>query len=279
MQWHPLFAKMLRPLVQDHYEVQTNLPVGDAPRAADIVLLRRTSDRPPPFQGLLHHLTTWNIIEFKGRTVSPRLRDLDLLVELGFGIDRRLNEERTRQKQSPVDAGEVSFWYVANHLGRRFLREAGELLGTVDVASPGVWRSQILHRLLFLVDGRAVPVDRESVALHLAGKASRDVEQALAQVIVEEPGFWELYGPLLGALHPNVYQEAQRMAKSKGKRGGLDLRPFINQVGVKKFIDVIEVGEYIDTVGPKKVIKAIGVERFVANLTAEERQELKKLLD
>ena len=48
MQWHPLFAKMLRPLVQDYYEVQTNLPVGDAPRAADIVLVQLTSDQPPP---------------------------------------------------------------------------------------------------------------------------------------------------------------------------------------------------------------------------------------
>ena len=39
MQWHPLFAKVLRPLMQDHYDVKTNLPVGDAPRSADIVLL------------------------------------------------------------------------------------------------------------------------------------------------------------------------------------------------------------------------------------------------
>src|SRR5260370_21894127 len=31
MQWHPLFAQLLRPLVQDYYEVQTNVPVGDAP--------------------------------------------------------------------------------------------------------------------------------------------------------------------------------------------------------------------------------------------------------
>ena len=51
MQRHPLFAKILRPIVQDHYDVQTNFPVGDAPRSADIVLLRRTSDRPPPFAG------------------------------------------------------------------------------------------------------------------------------------------------------------------------------------------------------------------------------------
>src|SRR5947209_2308593 len=106
MQWHPIFAKMLRPIVQDYYDVDTNMPVGDAPRAADIVLLRRTSDRPPPFQTLLHHLTTWNIIEFKGRSVSPRVRDLDRLVELGLGIDRRLNEDRQQEGQRPLNPSE-----------------------------------------------------------------------------------------------------------------------------------------------------------------------------
>ena len=51
MQWHPIFAQLLRPLVQDYYEVQTDVPVGDAPREADLVLLRRTSEGPPPSRG------------------------------------------------------------------------------------------------------------------------------------------------------------------------------------------------------------------------------------
>ena len=48
-QWHPLFAELLRPLLQDYFDVQTNFPVGDVPREADILLLRRTSDLPTPF--------------------------------------------------------------------------------------------------------------------------------------------------------------------------------------------------------------------------------------
>ncbi len=278
MQGHPLFAKMLRPLVQEHYEVQTNLPVGDAPRAADIVLVRRTSDRPPMFRGLLRHFTTWNIIEFKGRSVSPRIRDLDLLVELGFGIDRRLNEERTRAQQRPLDVAEVSFWYIANHLGRRFLRHARELLELVEEASPGVWRSQVLRRPLFLVDGTSVPVDRESIALHLAGEESPVIEQALARVIVEEPGFWELYGSLLGALHPNIYEEANRMAKSKGKRGELDLRPFIEKVGLKKYLAAVDVGDVLATLGSKKFIEAVSVDELIAYLPVKVRRELKERL-
>jgi hypothetical protein len=42
-QWHPIFVALLRPLVEGHYEVQTGVPVGDAPRAADVVLLRHSA--------------------------------------------------------------------------------------------------------------------------------------------------------------------------------------------------------------------------------------------
>ncbi len=38
IQWHPLFARLLRPLVERYYEVQTNVPVSDLRRQR---LLRR----------------------------------------------------------------------------------------------------------------------------------------------------------------------------------------------------------------------------------------------
>ena len=34
--WHPLFAQLLRPLLEGYYEVQTNVPVGDAPRVTTV---------------------------------------------------------------------------------------------------------------------------------------------------------------------------------------------------------------------------------------------------
>ena len=41
-QWHPLFAELLRPLVQSHHEVETNVPVGDVPR--EVVLALRDEE-------------------------------------------------------------------------------------------------------------------------------------------------------------------------------------------------------------------------------------------
>src|SRR5262245_806800 len=91
-QWHPVFAQLLRPALEKYYEVRTSVAVGDAPREADFVLLRRISSRRPPFRGLWRHLTPWNIFEYKGPTVSARRRDLQLLIELGLGIERRLQQ-------------------------------------------------------------------------------------------------------------------------------------------------------------------------------------------
>jgi hypothetical protein len=162
MQWHPIFAQLLRPLVQNYYEVQTNVPVGEAPRLADILLLRRTASGPLPFQGLCRHLTAWNVLEFKGPSVDPRLRDLELLVELELGIDRRLDEERERQ-QPPLARAEVSLWYLASHLGQRFLAEAEELLGPVTARGEGLWRCQAASRPVFLVSRDVLPVERNSV--------------------------------------------------------------------------------------------------------------------
>ena len=77
--------------------------VGDAPRQADIVLLRRTSAGAPPFTGLWRWLTGWNVLEFKGPTVSARVDDLDALVELGLGVHRHLNEEQAKQPRSEAE--------------------------------------------------------------------------------------------------------------------------------------------------------------------------------
>src|SRR5437016_2422062 len=114
MQWHPLFAKLLRPLLEGYFDIQVNVAVGDVPREADLVLLRRTAAGALPFRGLWKHLTAWNVLEYKGPTVSARPADLDLLIELGLGIQRRLRE---KVKPRGATAEGISFWYLAHRLG------------------------------------------------------------------------------------------------------------------------------------------------------------------
>jgi hypothetical protein len=314
-QWHPVFARLLRQLLEVHYEVQTNVPVSDTPRQADIVLLRRTSTGPLPFQGLWKHLTTWNILEFKGPSVSARVGDLDLLLEVGLGIQRRLEEERRRQGQTLIARGEVSLWYLANHLGRRFLHELRGIMGRLDDLGPGLWQGQVWKRPVYLVSGSDVPVEPDSLPLHILGPGTVGEQRQVAEYLTGSPALWQRYSGWLATLHPELWEEIRDMGKTRGKKFGFHLQPVISEVGLKNVIAevglknvvaevglknvvaevglknvVAEVGlkNVIAEVGLKNVIAEVGAERviaemglpwFLAQLTSNQRRELKRLLE
>ncbi len=184
-------------------------------------LLRRATDAPLPFQGLWANLTPWNVLEFKGPTVSPRVRDLDLLVELGRGIDRRLNEERARQQRPLLDRQDVSLRYLAIRLGRRFLRDAQQLLGLLEPGAGGIWRCSVLGRMIFLISSAELPIDGESVPLHLVGRVSPETTVALARFLAERPALWRRYGGFLATYSsPGVGEGAsQPMWDRRTSRG------------------------------------------------------------
>jgi hypothetical protein len=285
-QWHPVFAQLLRPAVEQYYEVQTTVPVGDAPREADFVLLRRLADTPPPFVGLWRHLTPWNVFEYKGRTVSPRRGDVELLIELGLGIDRRLRSQQPagQRRLLPED---VSFWYLANHLGRRFLRDAEGLLGALEVLSTGLWRCRLLGRLVFLVSSIDLPVEVDSLPLHIVGKEPVATERLVAQLVAEQPNLQQLYGGWVASLHPEVWKEVEAMARAAGKGLKIDLQAAIDamglgriveQVGVRRVVDLIGIDSFLEQLGKKEVLERMDVDELVANLSPAKRRELKRRL-
>jgi hypothetical protein len=278
-QWHPLFADLLRPLLQNYFDVRTNVAVGDAPRQADIVLCR-TGNEPTPFHGLWRHLTTWNIFEFKGPSVSARVRDLDLLIELGLGIDRRMNKEQQRQRQALLGPAHVSFWYIVKSLGQRFLRDARQRLGQIQEIDAGLWRSQVLQRLVFLVSSDTIAIEPESVPLHLLIKRAPTEEHALARLIVEQPNYWEWYASVLSTFHAEIWAEVRQMARTKGKELQIDFSALINDkdIGMKKLVEALGVDQVLEAVGLEKIIKEKGVDWLIAKLPPAQRKILKERL-
>src|SRR5262249_20239813 len=153
----------------------TGQTVGDLPRWADIVLLRRTGASAAPFQGLWRYLTAWDLLEDKGLTVKARLSGLHDLAGLGLGICPRLHEPQGKEKQPEQDCSQVSFWYIANDIGSRYLAAAPDYLPGLQQLADGVWRAEVLKHPVFLVSGQDVQVDRDSLPLHvLAGVAEKD---------------------------------------------------------------------------------------------------------
>jgi hypothetical protein len=285
-QWHPIFAELLRPMLQDYYDVQTNVPVGDAPREADILLLRRTSEQPTPFRGLWRHLTIWNVLEFKGPSVSARLDDLSLLVELGLGIHRRLNDERRRLRQPHVGPADASFWYVVRTMGRRFLAGAKQRLGQLEEIETGLWRSQVLQHLVFLVDSETFASEPDSVPLHLLLNRSVEKERELAKIVVERPHYLEWYGFLLDTMHPAAWKEVSQMARTKLKGLKLDFSGIKDHIdstqlvstNLLRLVDALGIERVMEAIGPKKMIDAMGLDWFLANLPPAELKKLKERL-
>jgi hypothetical protein len=195
-------------------------------------------------------------------------------VELGLGIDRRLNEDLSRQKQELLAPGEVSFWYLANHLGRRFLPEARRRLGELQPLGEGLWRCEVLERLVFLVSVDTLPVDRDSVPLHLLSQEPPERERAVAQLVAGQADFWRRYSAWLAFLHPAIWEEAQQMARANGIETTLDLRPLIEMVGVEQVIAQVGIDRVLAHMGAAQILPRLGIDDLVANLTPEQRQQL-----
>jgi len=286
-QWHPIFAQLLRPAVEAYYEVQTTLPVGDAPREADFVLLRRTAPTPPPFTGLWRHLTTWNILEFKGPTVSPRHGDVEMLVELGLGIDRRLQDDHTKQGKKRVAPEEVSFWYLANHLGPRFLAAAEQKLGSLEPLGPGLWRCRLLQRLVFLVSSVDLPVEADGLPLHIVGVEPLAVERQSSPACGRPA---RPAAPLRGLARHFARRRLEgdsTMARTAGKRLHFDIRPAVEslgleevleQVGIDRVVEQVGIDRVIRQVGAKELIRRIDLDELLAGLSPAKRRALKKRL-
>jgi len=311
MQWHPLFAHLLRPLVQDHFEVRLDQSVGEIPRRSDIVLLRKTSPGPTPYRGLWKRLTPWNLLEYKGPTVSARFDELHDLLELGLGIHRRLNELQHKEQLPPMGYAEVSFWYLVNHLGRRFLADLPGYLPGIQQLTDGLWQATVYYHPVFLVSVQELAVDRDSLPLHVLAGVPEQARSTVATVLAADPSLWPNYGAWLSGKEPSIWQEILHMAAKKSKAHVFDLGPLadylrqggrledikslieafgvkkaveavgvkktVEAVGVKKTVEAVGVKQALEAVGVKQALEAVGAKDFWAGLSPEQREELRRL--
>jgi hypothetical protein len=219
-------------------------------------------------------LTDWNVLEFKGPTVSARVGDLDSLAELGLGVHRRLNEQRSGGRRPLVDRPAVSFWYLAPRLGRRFLRDAATLLGPLEQLGEGVWRTAVLRRPLLLVSARVLPVDRESAPLHALAGEEGEARAALAQVLEENLDLWPRYGGWISMLDPVLGKEIDHMARVRNRQMKLDLKPVIEVFGPKAVLESVGPEQLLEELGPEQFLRELGPERLVEAVGRERLVEL-----
>jgi len=128
------------------------------------------------------------------------------------------------------------------------------------------------------------------VPLHLVCREPDQVKLQLTQVVLQQPGWWQRFGSFLLLFHPHLKQEIERMAQLSGVEAEDDLRPLFQAMGPTEAVRLIiqaigpleTVKQVIQVVGAPEVVKlvvqAVGLEELLANLTPEQRAELKQRL-
>lgn len=123
--------------------------------------------------------------------------------------------------------------------------------------------------------------------LHLVGQEPPATELAVAQLIASEQALWDLYHDWLMALHPSAWMEIRTMARATKKKFFIDLRPAIEELGLKTVVQQIGIEPLVEEIGIKPLVKQIGIKPLVeqigidkifASLSAADRRKLKRLL-
>jgi hypothetical protein len=68
------------------------------------------------------------------------------------------------------------------------------------------------------------------------------------------------------------------MAKAICQELEVDLEPLVKYLGMPKVLDKLGLKRVLKVAGPQRILDEMGPDWLIAELTAEQRQELKRLL-
>jgi hypothetical protein len=137
-----------------------------------------------------------------------------------------------------------------------------------------------------LVSTVDLPVEEDSLPLHIVGQEPLATELQVAQLVLQRPELQQLYSGWVATLHQAAWKEAETMGRT-AKKDLIDIRPaiewlgldrVIEQIGIKRVIEQVGIDRVVEHLGKKEVIKHIGMDVFLANLSPAERRELKRRL-
>lgn len=137
---------------------------------------------------------------------------------------------------------------------------------------------RVLGRRVFLVSSIDLPIEADSLPLHVVGHEPFATEQAVAQLVAERRDLQPLYGGWLASLHPEAWKEIEAMVRRTGKGLDFNLEAAIDAMGVDRIIKTVGLKRVIELLGPERVVDEIGLDQFLARLSPAKRRELKRRL-
>jgi hypothetical protein len=161
---------------------------------------------------------------------------------------------------------------------------------------PGLWRGVIWRHPVYLVSGANLPVESDSLPLHILASGTKGEKRPVVELLARRPALWQRYSSWLATLQPELWEEIRSMGKTRSKFG-FHLGPVIEEVGLKQVIEEVGLKRVIEEVGLKRVIEEVGLKRVIeevgldrainemgipwllSKMTSAQLRELKRLLE
>jgi hypothetical protein len=158
----------------------------------------------------------------------------------------------------------------------------------MEPLGPGLWRGKVLRHRVWLVSGIDLPVEPDSVPLHLVGKEPLATEREVAQLLAEDEKLQWLYGGWMSVLHPTAWEEVEEMARRTGRGLTIDWRPaikaghlkeIVRQAGAKRLLQQFDARELVEFIGENEELRRETLDSLLRELSPAERRELKRRLE
>ncbi|HKI32472.1 MAG TPA: hypothetical protein VKA46_11430 [Gemmataceae bacterium] len=242
--WHPFLAEMLRLSYADRIIIQEQLPLGDLPLEADLLLLRRDPKVVLPFP--LEHLGQRTLVEFKSPDDTADQAALEQLEIYGMLYVRR---ERLRQRS------DLTLWLMASRFAANVSQPGlAEVVG-VEQVGPGVSRGTLDGFPTVLVDLQGVPFSPDTVPLHMVSRGRQ--ERALTEFLVDHHREYPKQFELLQRLHTESLLEVMSMRNVTPEQMGINYDALIKLLGPEKVLRHFGLeallNEYVKEHGDEKI--------------------------
>jgi hypothetical protein len=169
--------------------------------------------------------------------------------------------------------GELTVW-----AGRRFLHSAAAGLQHWGLLSPGVWHGRVLGHPVFLVSTVDLPVDDESLPLHVLAAEPPAREREVGQFLTATAERLAAYGGVFSVFHQATWREVEAMAQRNRRTLTIDISPVVETLGLEEVIRQIGAEKVLREIGPKKVMDQLDVQTIWDNLPASKRRQLRRLV-
>ncbi len=275
--WHPLLASFLRWQLGSHFQLEEELPVGQMPLKIDVLLLRRLEgDLPAHAQqvlaGLAEYLNDYTLLEFKSPSETLRAGDFQTFV--AYSLLYRV------QTDPLLDPSKLHLVVIAPRLTKPYRDELDTKGVTAHEEQPGVWRLQggVLTHRTWLLETEKLAGQSHPLLTLFSPQFLHEARQTYAQL--RQVGYTELVVYLAQQVQQFKLQGEAFAMQHLGAEDEMNrvLCEILYSLPVEQRVALLSEREILEHFSVDKLLANIPLEQLLQVLSAEQREELRKLL-